>query len=224
MNTEQDVINSDWERFASLSQLINHWQRPGWEPGKRVYFWYLTFGDNIELRDITLDCQAKLAAPYLDAIDPADLHMTLDPIALETDLNDEDVRLVESCAEIVCGSIPPFKIAVGPLAGSSGAVRFTTTPWEPIVYLQGALRKAVRNTIPQIEFDTGSFNPHIGIAYCNSAMPAKELIQSVHSVRDLPRVTVSVDSGSLVLLERLDRSWKWTTKRSFRLAGVESKI
>lgn len=222
MNSEQDVVEADWDRFASLDRLINHWQQPGWQHGKRAYYWYLTFGDSPSLRKLAMDCQTEIAAPYLDPINLDELHMTLDRIGFEADLNDNDICSIESAAESACKSIESFTLAAGPLAGSSGAIRFSTTPWEPILRVREALRQAIAAKVPRVEFETGTFNPHIGIAYCNSDIPAEPVIKAVRPMRKMPKATVSVERVSLVLLERRECSWRWTTRRSFPLAQSRS--
>ncbi|MDT3439045.1 MULTISPECIES: 2'-5' RNA ligase family protein [unclassified Pseudofrankia] len=70
-----------------------------------------------------------------------------------------------------------MRVWVGPLAGSSGAVRFTVTPWEPLVELRAAVDKVTAACgLPAVE---QRFRPHVGIAYCNRDLPAEPIIRRV---------------------------------------------
>ena len=37
-----DSVERDWQEFQRLDFMGNHWERPGWAPGRRAYYWYIT--------------------------------------------------------------------------------------------------------------------------------------------------------------------------------------
>lgn len=205
--SKHDPVHDDWERFRVLTAMTNHWDRPGWRPGRRSYHWFVTF-DSAALRDLAAVCQRGLRA--FDCLDPvpADgLHLTLRRLAFTDEIDTDTVTTVAGRVAERCRDLPAFTVRVGPLAGSSGAVRFTVTPWEPL----GELRQVVDDATTgcgQPALDR-RFRPHVGIAYCNRTIAADPIIRRVATLRDLPPVEVPVVDLRLVRLYRDGRTYRW---------------
>jgi len=214
-----DRVEEDWKMFSSLTSMTNHWDRSGWSPGRRAYYWYLTF-DSENLRTLAARCQDSLPDTYLDHVPLDGLHLTLPKIGWADELTTEEVERVARTAEQDLLHCPPFELEVGPLSGSSGAVRFSVNPWEPVENLYKILSRTSRyDAAPHSRLN---FRPHIGIAYCNTAVDSADLIAKVRGLRDFPRIRVEVDEVQLVLLERRGRSYAWSLRHSLRLAGRPS--
>lgn len=211
--------HEDWLRFAELTSMKDHWDRPGWTPDRQAYYWYLTFSSP-DLRELAGYCQDQLRLSYLDPVPLDGLHLTLPKIGWSDELSADEVDLVAAAGMRSCADLEPFTLTVGPLAGSPGAVRFSVAPWEPVVKLHQRLQKAVR-TVRGAACKEAEFRPHIGIAYCNSKVPAEELITAVESLRGLPPVDVQVSQVELVLLRREDHIYKWSTVHTVPLAGLD---
>lgn len=205
----------DWRRFSSLSRMTNHWERPGWTDDRQAYYWYLTFDSN-ELRQLAATCQQDLALPYLDPVPPLGLHMTLPKIAWADEVSLDEVQRVAEAASAGCSATRRFTLSVGPLSGSSGAVRFSVSPWDRVIALHRHLRGATASVLGRAGRED-EFRPHIGIAYCNSAVPAGPLIERVAALRTLPTVTVGVERVDLVLIRREARTYAWATVESLPL-------
>ncbi len=208
--SEHDPVHDDWERFRVLPSMTDHWDRPGWTPGRRSFHWFLTF-DSTALRDLAAACQQQLRD--LDCLDPvpADgLHLTVRRLAFTDEIDSATVATVTRRVAERCRDLPAFRLRVGPLAGSSGAVRFTVTPWEPLV------RR--RDTVDEVSAACGlpaveqRFRPHVGIAYCNRDVPAEPIIRRVADLRDLPPIEVPVVDLRLVRLYRDGRTYQWDTE------------
>jgi 2'-5' RNA ligase len=219
VSTNNEIIAQDWHIFESLTCLTNHWDRPGWPAGRRAYFWYLTFSESAPLRSMAARCQDVLAAKTLDPIPLADLHMTIDPIGPEEEFTSSQISAIGRTARQACQSFPKIDLSIGPLAGSDGAIRFSATPQQPIFELRKLLRSAVTDCVPSTMFTTKEFRPHVGIAYSNSNMPAAPIIRMVKSLRNIPTVPLRVSEASLVLLERRERAWAWTTAERVPFTG-----
>jgi 2'-5' RNA ligase len=208
-----DPVADDWHRFAGLDRLENHWDRPGWTPGRRSYHWMLTFEDATELHVLADRCQRRLRLPALDPVPPDGLHLTLQRLAFTDQIGRADVdRAVEqTCVRLT--EVEPFSLAVGPLAGSSGAVRFSVLPWAPVVTIQGKIVEATTAVLGPAAVVTKphGFRPHIGIAYCNSPTDAHSIIAAVRDLRELPSVRVAVRTVALVELRREERAYRWDT-------------
>ena len=205
----------DWRRFSSLTTMQNHWDRPDWTPGREAYYWYLTW-DSQELRDLADRCQRSLALPYLDPVPLDALHMTLPKIAWSDQIEPDALDRLTNEAARLCAKLEPFTLTVGPLAGSSGAVRFSATPWEPVLELSRHLVNASEgiNGVGSAEFC-----PHVGIAYCNSTVPASPLVAMVQQLRQLPPVDLEVESVDLVRLRREGPTYRWLRVASIPLGS-----
>ncbi len=205
--SENDPVHDDWERFRAMATMNNHWDRPGWTPGRSSYHWFLTF-DNAALRDLATACQRRLRA--LDCLDPvpADgLHLTVRRLAFTDEIETADVDTLAARVSTRCRALPAFSLRVGPLAGSSGAVRFTVTPWEPLLELRDVLDDVTTaHGLPAID---RRFRPHVGIAYCNRTVAAEPIIRRVAELRDLPPVEIPVVDLRLVRLYRNGRTYRW---------------
>ncbi|WP_369335524.1 2'-5' RNA ligase family protein [Dactylosporangium aurantiacum] len=187
--------------------MQNHWDRPGWTPGRRAYYWYLTW-DSPDLRDLAEQCQSQLELPYLDPVPLDALHLTMPKLAWEDEISPAEVQAVIRRATQHCASSKSFTLKAGPLAGSPGAVRFSVTPWDPVLDLYQRLRLA--NLADRTD-DSVPFRPHIGVAYCNSRQTPDLLIPKVQALRELPTVELYTASVDLVLLRREGRTYRWST-------------
>lgn len=219
-STDNNTIARDWHLFNSLKHLTNHWERPGWEAGRRAYYWYLTFDGSTELQRLAARCQNTLAMPALDPVPLTELHMTIDRLGAEHEFEQSQIAAIGDAARSVCRDFPEIDLNIGPLAGSAGAIRFSATPQEPLFELRRLLRQAAISCVPNISFETDEFRPHVGIAYSNSNMPAEPIIRIVESLRHISRAPVSVSQASLVLLERPGRTWRWTLAETVPLAAA----
>jgi 2'-5' RNA ligase len=147
--------------------------------------------------------------PYLDHVPPSDLHLTVDRVGFEDEVAPEVLAGIEGLVRVACSKMAPFTVAVGPVAGSKGAIRLSVTPWRPILALKEAARRATLGSMPTAAADPGEFLPHIGIAYCNGEVSSQELIDTARTLRNLPTVKAEVFHMTLVRLTRLQGAWAW---------------
>jgi len=203
------VVDDDWARFRNIDMMKNHWDRPGWEFGRRAYYWYLTFEEVDELQQLTSRCQERLHISYLDHVPPPDIHMTIERVGFEDEVSPDVLAEIKDNVTLECSQIRPFDLSIGPLGGSSGALRFSVTPWRPLFHLKESIRSATLARLPSAEPDPGDFLPHIGIAYCNRQVPSGDLIEAVRGIRHFPIVRSRVRRVTLVRLERSPGAWLW---------------
>ncbi|GAA3203961.1 2'-5' RNA ligase family protein [Nonomuraea helvata] len=205
------------ERFRTLRYLTNHWDRPA---APRAYYWYLTFEASPQLRPLVKQCQEAISFPYYDLIPESGLHLTLDRIALEREVTSTQLRLIEAAAMRACREIAPFNISIDSLGGTPGALGFSASPGGPIRNLREILREATLSVHPDAPIKDSKFNPHVTIAYCNTAdIPAAEAIATVEKLHALPSADVAVKETSLVLLERRQRAYVWQEISRIPLSG-----
>jgi 2'-5' RNA ligase len=195
------------ERFRGIRRLHNHWSRP---IGRPAYFWYLTFEKCAHLHSLARECQKAISFPYYDLTPVSDLHLTIDRVAFDGDITQNQLTAIEAAATRACREIPPFDITIGALGGTVGAIGFTAFPAQPIQDLRDTLRAATLSVFPKAPVKRSDFHPHVAIAYSNSdGVPAAEAIAAVEALNPTARVNVTISEGALVLLERRSRSYAW---------------
>src|SRR4051812_2332921 len=184
--TESSTLSpqdEDWQRFRAIRTTVNHWQRPGWSPGREAYYWYLTF-DDADLRALVGRCLSELELPYLDPVPLDGIHLTLPRLGWADEVSASRVEACLEAADQALATLRPFTMTVGPLAGSPGAVRLSVAPWGPLRRLQRELA-ALDTPDEQACEAAQTFRPHVGIAYCNSDVPTGPLIDRVGKLRHL---------------------------------------
>ena len=212
------IAAHDWSTFCAVDLLHNHWDRPGWTPGRRSYHWFITLDDQPALIDLAERCQEALAAFELDPVAPESLHLTLCRVAFTDEMTKEEARSVAEAARQRGGAPGSLRLTVGPLAGSRGAVGFSVSPWGPLIELHDRLietRSAVLASPP----GTSQFRPHVGIAYGNRTMPASPLRQAMEPLRRLSPVQVTAGAAHLVILRREARAYRWERLETLCLNG-----
>ena len=200
---------TDWAAFAAVSSMVNHWDRPGWRPGRMAYYWYLGFGDQPEVRALAGRCQDVIAAPHFDLVDGSELHMTLEHVGFAEDVDAERLRVVQRSADRLLTGFGPLEITIGPLAGSTGALRFSAEPRDRLNALRSFLVLANHESGIPVDSEEQPFRPHVGIAYCNRNTDARPIVAQVEALRTLPRVNVCISEALLVALTRNERSYSW---------------
>jgi len=213
-----EFTDLNWESFAALQYLHNHWDRPDWPPGRTAYYWYLCFNEEPEIRALAARCQSAVAGPHLDLVDLNDLHMTLESIAFSDEINTAGLRAVRRLARQRLANVNSFEIVVGPLSGSSGALSFSVSPHAKLDRLRSGLLQASQEAGYAVDRSRSRpFRPHIGIGYCNRTIEARKIVEQVRALRRLPRVTVQAGEVALVSLTRNERSYSWTVVDRLRL-------
>jgi 2'-5' RNA ligase len=205
--------------FGNIQLLRNHWSGPA---RPRAYYWYLTFADDTAVCDLAARAQQALAFPYYDPIPPHGLHMTIDRIAPEGGVTAAQLDSVSAVARMACQAIPPFRIRLGELSGTRGAIGFTVTPVAQISQLRDTLRAATLSARPDAAATSEEMIPHITIAYGNTdGVPAAEAIAAVEKLNaSRPRAEATVRQAAVVLLERGRRSYTWELLSQVPLTGT----
>lgn len=207
--TDADAIaKSDWDAFCTVSTMVNHWDRPGWTPGRRSYHWFLTFPDAPDLTSTAAQLQDELAPFRMDPIPANGLHVTMAKLGFTDEVTDERLSDAVQATERVCSAVEAFELLAIPLAGSPGAVRFSVAPWAPLLAIRDALPAAPSRT---------AFRPHLGIAYSNCTMPAQPVINTVAALRSREPVKLPIRELCLVELRRERRVYRWDLVTSFPL-------
>ncbi|MFD7898967.1 2'-5' RNA ligase family protein [Streptomyces sp. NPDC059743] len=215
LNDPRKITSNDWDAFRAVEMMTNHWDRPGWPPGHKAYYWMLAFPKEQELIAQARSCQQALADLDMDEVPPDGLHITMNKIASCADVKPAAVDALVQLADGTLGD--GFEIRAEPMAGSTGAIRFSVTPWTPLVELHAALHRAgLRAGVPGGK-PSSRFRPHLGILYNNRARAASPVIDAVAPLRGRPSVTLSIARVDLVELRREGRTYRWRVLHSLGL-------
>jgi 2'-5' RNA ligase len=217
--TLNTVASGEAEPFGNIRLLRNHWSGPA---RPRAYYWYLTFAGAPEVCAVAARCQQALAFPYYDPVLPQGLHMTLDRIAPEGGITTAQLNSVGDAARLACQAVPPFRVSLGELGGTRGAVGFTVTPAAPVRRLRDTLRAASLSVCPGAPVIRQETAAHITIAYGNTDnVPAADAIAAVEKLNASgPSAEAAVEEAQLVLLERRQRSYAWELVSRVPLTGM----
>lgn len=217
---DPDVIaDHDWRALCEVEVLTNHWDRPGWRTGRRSYHWFVTLGDQPALVDLGQRCQEALAPLRLDLVPASSLHLTLCRVGFTDQVTPAQARAIAAAARRRAGGLGLLRLTIGPLAGSRGAIRFTVSPWAPLLELHGRLTEATSAELSTRCGDTDRLRPHVSIAYANRTIPASAARDVVEPLRRLRPVHVTVDAAHLVVLREEEHTYRWERFETLSLTG-----
>ncbi|MFG3259060.1 2'-5' RNA ligase family protein [Streptomyces sp. NPDC048172] len=206
LDDAQTIVEHDWQSFATVERMVNHWDRPGWYEGRRAYYWMLTFGGHRELGDLVQRCQEEITPLGLDLVPFDGLHVTLARIGDASKVSPSAIDVLADHA--AKGTEPPFRLHAHPLAGSRGALRLSLTPWAPLVRLHAALTEINASVGVPGGKPTSGFRPHMGVAYNNRERPAAPMVEVAATLRQLLPVALDVSTVEVVELQRTDRAYR----------------
>ncbi|MGH3977914.1 MAG: 2'-5' RNA ligase family protein [Pseudonocardiaceae bacterium] len=213
----------DWHRFQQLTQLNDHWQRPGWAEGRRSYHWLLTFAHYSGLQALAAQCQEPFRdLAQFDLVPLEMLHLTIGRLAFTDELSAANLPAAVAAPRQRCRDIPPFRLRIGWLAGSTGAIRFTALPMEPIVEVRDiVLAQAAHAHVHKNAYACSAdrFWPHVSIAYSNTAQPAEPIAAMIDGLRALPPAEVLISRLALVELRREGRAYRWDELEQVGIGG-----
>lgn len=219
---ENEYIRSDWRRYRQLDRLVNHWERPGWEAGRRSYHWIVRFDERPAVQRLAERCQARLGnLETLDLVPVGSLHLTVQRVSFTDEITSSQALAVAAAASERCASIRPFAATVGPLTGSANSVFLNVGPHWPFHLLRQAVVAATAHVrgAEAVPDHPATFDPHVSIAYNRRPTVAKPVIAQVATARSIPSVTVQVETVSLVELRRDGHTYLWRQIAAVPLAA-----
>ncbi|WP_326812456.1 2'-5' RNA ligase family protein [Streptomyces scopuliridis] len=217
LDDPQKITSNDWNAFRAVERMTSHWDRPGWTPGHRTYYWMLAFAEEPELITHARSCQQALAELDMDEVPHDGLHITMNKIGSCADV---EPGTVDALARLANGTLGgAFEVRAESVAGSTGAIRFSITPWTPLVELHAALHRVGQRVGVPGGKPSSLFRPHLGILYNNRDRAAAPVVEAVALLRNRPSVTLPVERVDLVELRREGRTYRWRVLHSLALPG-----
>jgi 2'-5' RNA ligase len=196
------------------------WWRPGWRIGRRMYTFHTTFQDQPALHRLVAAYHAPLSAlGGLDLIPYRWLHLTTQGIGFTDEVTDDDLNDIIKAATARLASLGPVELTFTRPVTDPEALQFHVQPAESMRAVRQALRTAIadvwgREQVP----DSEEWTPHVSIAYSNSDGPMETYAAALDRVRSEP-VTVTIRGIQLIMLDRDERLYRWTTKANIPLSA-----
>jgi len=219
---EDDYYTQRWQQFQHLDRMRDHWWwRPGWHTGRSFYTWHITFENAPAVHQLAAAYQQHIALPTLDPVPAEGLHMTLQGIGFTDEVPAADLRTITAEASRRCAALPPFTLTLGPADGDPEGVPLAVHPWKPVQQLRHTLRQAIAaargpDRVPE---PADQFHPHLTLFYSNTTTdpaPLRALLTELHTT---PPVTTTIDTVSLIQLNRDTKVYRWTTITALPLTG-----
>jgi 2'-5' RNA ligase len=194
--------------------LRNHWwSRPGWHPGREFYTWHLTFAGQQDLHRLVTAYQEALAdIPGLDLVPIPWLHLTMQGIGFTDEVSLDDVQAIAETARDCLAELDPVHLTFQQAVARPEALALPPKVTAPVIRIRDSVRKAIAavwgpGSLPEAD---NLFDPHLSIAYVNTAGPSTPAISALASVKAPPALTLAKEA-SLIKLRRDCRLYRWTT-------------
>jgi len=208
--------------LLSAERMRDHWWwRPGWQVGRRLYTWHLTFAGQHELHELVSAYQARLAdLPGLDLVPREWLHLTMQGIGFTSEVSEADVERMRTAAAERLRGMPPVELSFGPVVILAEAVTLAPSPPGSVGAIRGAIRDAMATVWGEdgVPESADGFRPHVSVAYSNRDSEVAPIVERVGSVSLAP-ITVTVEAASLIVINRDERVYQWETLASVPLGG-----
>lgn len=199
--------------------LRNHWTRlPEWTPSRRLWAFYVTFQKHAQLHDLVHAYQRELSSlPGLDMVDSAFLHVTIQGVAFNDQL---DMVRVQAATDAVGAAIRGLELSavtVQDATVDTDAIALPIVAPRDLHIVKGIVDDNLRDVLggielyrlPEPEF---GFDPHISMAYANRSVPRATILSRLERVANGP-VSITIENLSLISLAREGNRWWWDYER-----------
>jgi 2'-5' RNA ligase len=193
------------------------WWRPGWRPGRRLYAWHLTFGDQTisrgqaDLRRVVGDYQARLAKlPGLDLVPAEWLHLTMQPVGFVDEVGADDAERIVVAVRRRCAALAPMTLRLGPAVLQAEGVWLRVAPPAAVRRVRAAVRAGIAEVwgTPRVPEAACDFTPHVSLAYSDTDGPSEPYAAALAGVR--PRSTaVELAAIQAIALGRDTHLYRW---------------
>lgn len=206
-------MTSDPERMRD-----HWWWRPGWHPGRRMYTWHFTFGNQADLHALVDAYQARLAGlPGMDLIPRQWLHLTTQGVGFTDEVPDADLEAVIDAARERLAVVRCVTVSMGPAIIDPEVIRLEVQPADALTPVRRAIRDAIAAARgPEHLTESDGWTPHVSVAYSNSDGPMEPYIKTLDP--PLAPVRVEIADVQLIVLGRDEHLYEWRTRADIPLA------
>ena len=197
--------------------MREHWWRPGWRPGRRMYAWHVTFRDQPAVQDIAARAAALLrGVPWLELVPGPWLHLTTQDIGFSDEVSDDDLAAITAAARSRLATVSPAAVSIGPARVLGEGIGCDAHPAAALSPVRDAVRAAIGDVWGPARIPgQADWWPHVSLAYASGDGPVPPAAAALAGFAEAADVTVS--AIQLVSLGRDGYRYEWDTKATVSL-------
>jgi len=186
------------------------WWRPGWKPGRRMYTFHVTFGDQPAVQELAAQARQKLAdLDGLDLVPDQWLHLTTQGVGFTDEVTDTDLSAIIVAARARLAKASPFVVTLAPPRVASEGIACGVGPDRALTPARDALRAAIGEVWGSGLVPEGpEWSPHVSIAYASADRPGDAFEAALDG---LGGASAAVSAVDLIRLSRDQRAYEWET-------------
>lgn len=209
-----------------VNEVHSHWwPREGWQPGRLVYTWHLTFERAPQLHRLAEHYQQQLSAlGGLNPIPAQWLHLTVQGIGFVDEVPSRQLDHITEAVAVRLRAFAPVSLSFHRPVVIKEAVVLAPEADEPLHQIRAAIRDGIAEITGEAQTpaeQANGFRPHVSIAYVNSPGSAAPYIEALKQA-ETEAITVPINEVTLIVQDRvLEPEWvyRWTTKTRIQLSG-----
>ena len=207
-----------------MADMADHWWwRPGWRPGRRKYYWLVTFAAAPAVQAYAAAARARLAGlPAMGLVPGQWLHLTTQAVGFADEVSDADLAAVAAAAGERLARVAPPAVTIGPARVVTEGIVCDVTPAAPRAPALAPVRDAVRSAVGDVRGAArvpgpDEWWPHVSLGYASAAGPAAPFEAALNGFTGT--VAHTVTAIDLVRLGRDDRRWEWEACATVPVGG-----
>jgi 2'-5' RNA ligase superfamily len=195
--------------------MREHWWRPGWRPGRRMYAWHVTFRDQPAVQDLAARARAVLRdVPRLELVPGPWLHLTVQDIGFSDEVSGGDLAAVTVAARARLAAVPPAAVTIGPARALDEGIGCDARPAAALSLVRDAVRAAISDVWgPARVPGQADWWPHVSLAYASADGQL-----AITGFDEAAAITVT--EIQLILLGRDGYRYEWETQATVRLGAA----
>jgi hypothetical protein len=203
-----------------VAEMADHWWwRPGWRPGRRKYYWLVTFPDAPRVQSLAAAARARLAGlPGMDLVPGPWLHLTTQAIGFTDEVGDDDLAAIAAAGRARLARVAPPAVTIGPAQVLSEGIVCDAVPAAALDPVRDAVRAALGDVRgPARVPGRAEWWPHVSFGYASAAGPAAPFAAALDGFTAVASHTVS--ALTLVRLGRDHHQWEWDVHATVPVGG-----
>ena len=200
--------------------MADHWWwRPGWRPGRRMYYWHVTFPEAPEVQALAAAARERLAGlPGMDLVPGQWLHLTTQASVSPTRWATATWRRSPARHGRRLARVAPPQVVIGPARVMTEGIVCDARPAGSLTPVRDALRAAIGDVWgPARVPGRSEWWPHVSLGYASAAGPAGPFEAALAGFTDVAPHTVS--AIQLIRLGRDHHLWEWDVCATVPLGG-----
>ena len=191
--------------------MREHWWRPGWRSGRRMYTWHVTFRDQPAVQDLAARARAVLRdVPRLELVPGPWLHLTMQGIGFSDEVSGGDLAAITAAARSRLAAVSPAAVTIGPARALDEGIGCDAHPAAALSPARDAVRAAIGDVWgPARVPGRADWWPHVSLAYASA--------DSQLALAGDEAAAITVTEIQLILLSRDGYRYEWETQATVEL-------